>query len=436
MKKYEIYTNYVFFPFKVINSEQIIWESLKKMHQEIIKRRFVIKAILNDKERPIELAHPENNSAHPLSYMELPFDPEYTLYNNRMTPESLSNVSPDEQYWAVRQTVIFRNTGEFPVEISGPDTEKFANFIFTRDISKFRPGRCSYQLACLHNGGMITDGVMLHLKTDKLWMAQADGDLFNWYLAHANDYEVSITDPKVWVSQIQGPKSMQVLADSIDGEFPAQWNYFDIAEVVIAGEPVIITRTGFSNELGWEIYLRPENNCEAIGKKIWAAGEKYNIMLAATPGFRARRIEAGLLSAGTDFNKNTTPYEVGLGGFVDLKKDNFLGKLFLEKALKKNKVWGVKVAKGIAQRGDFFSKSGSVLGKITSSTWSPYFECGVGIARIEDPALGPGSNISIVGVDGKDYQAKLCTLPMYDEKGLIVRGKNTTIPMKSEPWLG
>ena len=85
--------------------------------------------------------------------MELPFDPEYFLYNNRMSPESLNNVTPDEQYWAVRQKVIFRNTGEFPVEISGPDAIEFANYIFTRDISKINEGRCSYQFACYHDGG-------------------------------------------------------------------------------------------------------------------------------------------------------------------------------------------------------------------------------------------------------------------------------------------
>ena len=405
------------------------------MHQEILKRRYVIKGIVNEGPRPVELAHPENSSSHPLSYMELPFDPEYTLYNNRMTPEVLNNVSPDEQYWAVRQSVIFRNTGEFPVEISGPDTQNFANYIFTREISKFKTGRCSYQFACLHTGGMITDGVMLHLRQNKLWMAQADGEMLKWYLAHSNDFDVSISDPKVWVSQIQGPKSMDVLTEVIDGEFPLRWNYFDIAEVRIAGEPVIITRTGFSNELGWEIYLGPENNCEAIGEKIWQTGQKYKMMLCGTPAFRARRIEAGLLSAGVDFNEETTPYEVGLGRFIDLEKDNFLGKKNLMRADKANRLWGLKVKDGIAQKGNVVSSDGNVLAKITSSTWSPYFECGVGLIRVKDHTLGPRSTIVVRGLDGKEHLAMLCDLPMYDKQGLIVRGKNTVVPVKPAPWV-
>ena len=406
------------------------------MHQEIAKRRFMIKAIVNESVRPTEIAHPENNNAHPLSYLELPHDPEYSLYNNRMTPEFLNNASPDDQYWAVRKNVILRNTGEFPVEISGPDTVKFANYIFTRDISKIGIGRCSYQFSCLHDGGMITDGVMLHLAADRLWMAQADGDLFNWYLAHAANYDVRISDPKVWVTQIQGPNSMQVLEAAIDGEIPSDWRYFDIAKVKIAGELVIITRTGFSNELGWEIYLEPKHDAIKIGNRIWEMGKQFNMMLTGTPGFRARRIEAGLLSAGNDFNRTTTPYEVGLSRYVDMSKGDFIGRNALKNSQIQNKIFGIKVRNGIAKRKEFFSVEGSVLGEVTSSTWSPFFECGVGIVRVRDTSLSIGSSVTVEGIDNNRYLGKLCALPMYDKEGLIVRGKNLSVPTCPEPWNG
>ena len=388
----------------------------------------MIKAILNEGKRPTEIAHPENNHAHPLSYLELPYDPEYSLYNNRMTPEYLNNATPDEQYWAVRKAVIFRNTGELPIEIIGRDAVSFANYIFTRDISKFKVGRCSYQLACYSDGGIITDGVMLHLSKDKLWMVQADGEIFNWYLAHAYKYNVTIRDPQVWVSQIQGPKSMHVLENAIDGTFPNTWRYFDIAEVSIAKEPVLITRTGFSNELGWEIYLRPGNNYEAIAERIWDVGKKYNMLLAGTPGFRARRIEAGLLSAGNDFNKHTTPFAVGLGRFVDLNKDDFLGISALKLASKKSKILGIKVRSGIADRTTFYSTNGEAIGRVTSSTWSPYLECGVGIVHIESSTIKEGTEVIVTGIDGKTYSGILCSLPMYDVNNLIVRGKDTKVP--------
>ena len=404
------------------------------MHQEILKNRYTIKAFENRGKRPVELSHPLNMKPHPLSYMELPYDPEYFLYNSRMSPESLNNISPDEQYWAVRQNVIFRNTGEFPVEISGPDAEKFANYIFTRDVTKINPGRCSYQFACYHDGGMITDGVMLHLSREKLWMAQADGELFKWYLAFSNKFDVNISDPNVFVTQIQGPKSMDVLADVIDGDFPDPWRYFDIAEVSVLGEPLIITRTGFTNELGWEFYLRPENNAELIGEYIMNAGKKYGMVLAGTPGFRARRIEAGLLSANNDFTSKTTPFEVGLGRFVDLEKDDFVGRSALLNSERKSKIWGLKVDGGIAVKGQNLSIDNKNIGVISSSTWSPYLECGVCIARFDKFDLKEGEFINVNGMNGEILKAEICSLPMYDKGGLILRGIDKNIPLNSNPW--
>ena len=308
------------------------------MHASILDKRFIIKAIPVADRRPIEL-----NSImkpHPLSYMELPFDPEYSLYNNRMTPERLNNVTDDEQYWAVRQRVAFRNTGEFPVEISGPEAEKFANWVFARDVSRVKVGRCSYNFVLYHHGGMITDGVMLRLSEDKFWMAQADGELMKWYLAHAHEFEVTISDPNVWVTQVQGPRSMEVLRDVIDGDFPNPWRYFDIATVSIAGEEVLITRTGFSNELGWEFYLLPNTDIDAVGARILEAGKPFDMTPTSADAFRTRRIEAGLLNAGSDFDETTTPFDAGLGHMVDFDKGDFCGHEALQKSDQRCRTWG------------------------------------------------------------------------------------------------
>ena len=180
--------------------------------------RFVAKPMFNEGQRPRELAR--TMPPHPLSYMELPYDPEYTLYNSRLTPEKLDTATDDEMYWAVRTNVIFRHTGELPIEISGRDAETLLNKVFTRSVSKVKPGRCSYQFACYHDGGMITDGVLLRLDEKRFWMAQADGDLFSWYKAHAEGLDVKIHDPNVWVSQIQGPRSLDLLAAVLDGPMP------------------------------------------------------------------------------------------------------------------------------------------------------------------------------------------------------------------------
>jgi aminomethyltransferase len=403
------------------------------MHESILSKRYTIKAIPTADRRPSELS--AIMKPHPLSYMELPFDPEYSLYCNRMTPERLNHVTDDEQYWAVRQKVILRNTGEFPVEISGPDAETFVNRVFARDVSRVKVGRCSYNFVLYHHGGMITDGVMLRLAEDRFWMAQADGELSNWYMAHAHEFDVKISDPNVWVSQVQGPRSMDVLRDVIDSEFPDPWRYFDIATVRIAGEEVIITRTGFTNELGWEFYLRPENDAEKVGNRISEVGLRHGMILTGTPVFRARRIEAGLMSQ-AEFDSTTTPFDAGLGHFVQMDKPDFIGKAALEKADKRSRTFGMRVRGGIAERGRTISVGGKTVGRVCSSTWSPYQECGVALVRMDDPEMGPGTEVEVTGTDGATYSAQLCSLPMYDAEGAIVRGRNTTIPEGPEPWRG
>ena len=404
------------------------------MHKSLRNLRFSIKPQLQETERPLEMAR--TLSVHPLTYQELPYDPEYSQYAGRLTTEKLSNATADEQYWKTKQEVIFRHTGEHPYEIKGPDALKLLQKIFPRDISKVKKGRCSYQFACYHNGGIITDGLLLRIDDDRYWFAQADGEMFSWYNAHSEGLDVEILEPNVFVSQVQGPKSMDLLDNLIDEPIAKSWNYFDWVEVTMANEKVIVSRTGFTNELGWEIYFRPENNSEKLGDLILGEGSKMGMIITGTPAFRGRRIEAGLLSAGQDFSIETNPFSVGLGHFVDLEKDDFIGKKALLNANKECRSWGIRVADGIAKKGRSLKLNGKIVGKVTSSTWSPYQVCGVGIVLLDNSEIGPGTVIDVECIDNKIHKAELCKLPMYDAKGEIVRGIKKDIPQKPEPWTG
>ena len=404
------------------------------MHDTLKKVRFSIKPTKLNGGNEVELAR--TLPIHPLTYQELPYDPEYSHYAGRLTLEKLSNATPEEMYWKTRKEIILRHTGEYPYEISGSDSLKFLERIFPRNISRVKVGRCSYQFACYHDGGMITDGILLRLEDQKYWFAQADGDLFSWYKANSEGYEVKISDPNVWISQIQGPKSMELLSKLIKEDTAKTWNYFDCKEVTILNEKVIISRTGFTNELGWEIYFRPENNSEKIGDLILSEGQKMGMILTATPSFRGRRIEAGLLSAGQDFNKNTNPFSVGLGKFVDLDKKDFIGKNALSNVEKKCRTWGLRVKESVALKGENIFIENKLIGKVTSSTWSPFQVCGVAIIHLNNDNIGPGSVIDVKCLDGNLYKGEICKLPMYDEKNKIVRGLSKNIPSKPEPWAG
>ena len=404
------------------------------MNKTLNNLRFTVKPSISEGERALELAR--TIGVHPLTYQELPFDPEYSIYAGRLTPEKLSNATAEEMYWKVRRELIFRHTGEHPYEISGPDALKLLQKIFPRDISKVKKGRCSYQFACYHDGGMITDGILLRIDDDTYWFAQADGDMFSWYKAQAEGLNVKIVDPNVWVSQIQGPRSMELLDILTKTNISSNWKYFDCKEVNILGEKIIISRSGFSNELGWEIYFRQENDIEKLGDQILKEGSKMGMIITATPVFRCRRIEAGLLSAGQDFTNKTDPFSVGLGRFVDLEKDNFIGKEALKNSNKKCRTWGLRVEKGTAMKGKNLKINGKIVGEITSSTWSPYQVCGVGIVRMQNNNMGPGTVVDVNCTNGKIQKGELCELPMYDPNGDIVRGKNKEIPNKPNPWSG
>ena len=218
--------------------------------------------------------------------------------------------------------------------------------------------------------------------------------------------------------------------------FPDNWKYFDWKEITILNEKVIISRSGFSNELGWEIYFRKNNNTEKVGDYILEEGKKMGMILTGTPGFRCKRIEAGLLSAGQDFNHETNPYDVGLGNYVDLKKNYFIGKSALMTADKEKRCWGIRVENGTGLKGTYIKFNNEIIGKITSSTWSPFQKCGVGIVLMNSTKHKPGLIVDVSCNDNKIHKGEICALPMYDFKNEIVRGLKIDIPTGPSPWSG
>jgi glycine cleavage system aminomethyltransferase T len=386
--------------------------------------RFAILPIVGQGARASEFAR--TMASHPLVHQEIPYDPRYTIYNRRLTALAMGKVSADEAYWKLRRQAILRHTGELPIEIRGPDAERLLNLVFSRDVARTRVGRCSYQIACYEDGGLILDGVLVRLAADRFWYGQADGDLTDWLRAHGRGMDVEILDPDVWISQVQGPDSLKVLEAATDGTYPTPFNYFDAANVTIAGQEVVITRSGFTNELGWEVYLGPEIDARAVGKRILEAGKPYGLMPVAVGG--ARRIEAGLLNAGSDFDATVTPFAAGLGDMVDLDKGDFIGKPALQDCDRRRRTWGLRVAGGVARLGPSLKRQCATAGLVCSSAWSPFQQRGVAIVRLDDPDLGPGTVLDVECDDGATRPAETCDLPMYDRDRLIPRGRLVDIP--------
>lgn len=366
---------------------------------------------------------------HPYHEHERPKGANYCVYNRRLMAVCFDDQPVEDGYWKLRQKAALLHTGEYVLEFSGPDAEALLDKLFTKDITKVKPGRCGYGLACYEDGGLLVDGILLRLSQDRFWYAQADGDFYSWARAHAVGMDVSISDPDVFVSQIQGPNALKIL-EAAAGALPEKFTYFACTQVTIGGQDITISRTGYTNELGWEFYTEPHHNADKLWADLQAAGHDYGLELFGLDSMNIRRIEAGILNAGADFNATTTPYDVGLGRFVDDHKKSFIGKDALANAPDARRSFGIKCADGEPLISGEIEVNGKASGVVTAGATSPYLGHGIGIALMDDPAHGPGTQLLIRCKDGSMQTAELVDLPMYDQACEIPRGKLVDIPTR------
>ncbi|WP_135506158.1 aminomethyltransferase family protein [Roseovarius aestuariivivens] len=372
-----------------------------------------------------------NLNRHAYHAIEARHGPHYCVYNRRLMCVYMDDLPTDEGYWLLRTKAACLHTGEWPIEFVGPDAEKLMSLLFVNNISKVRVGRCGYGIACFDHGGLIVDGVFVRLAEDRFWYAQADGDFVNWARAHAKGMDVQILDPHVNVSQIQGPSAMEILKMAAKDGVPEPFGYFGSAWVDLGGQRVLITRTGYTNELGWEFYTEPHHDAKALWEHIERAGAPYGLRMFGLDSMNIRRIEAGILNANSDFDETTTPYDVGLGGFVAMDKDDFIGKAALEKADKRRRLYGIICPDEEPRVNGRVEWQGKPAGRITAGATSPYLGHGIGYALMDSAEAGPGTEITVEGNDGKMYAATLAETPLYDKACEIPRGKLVDIPERA-----
>lgn len=368
---------------------------------------------------------------HPYHEIERPYGPHYCVYNRRLMACCFDKLSTVDGYWKLRREAAVLNTGEYPLQFQGPDAEKLLNLLFTKDISKIKPGRCGYGLACYHDGGLLVDGVLLRLSDDLFWYAQADGDFYSWARAHAVGLNVSITDPDVYVSQVQGPKALQILAAASDDGLPDAFNYFALARVSFGGQQVVITRTGYTNELGWEYYTEPHHDPEALWAHLQKAGAPLGMELFGLDAMHIRRIEAGIMNAGSDFDHTTTPFDVGLGKFVDMDKEDFIGKQALVAAASDQSRCSGLLCDAEPHIGADILIGGVKIGRVTAGAVSPYLQQGIGIALLDNSKYTAGTEVEIGCIDGELHKGVLAALPLYDQACEIPRGQLVAIPERT-----
>ncbi len=363
----------------------------------------------------------------------------FTEYEGYWLANSYTKHGAIGEYWACREgAAIIDLSALRKYEVTGPDAELLMQTCVTRNIRKLAVGQVVYTAMCYENGGMIDDGTVFRLGQDNFrWIGGSDESGI-WLREQAEKLGL-----QVWVRnstdqlhnlQIQGPDSREILKDVIwtrpDQASVEELEWFRFSIGRIGGElgiPVIVSRTGYTGELGYEVFCHPRDG-EAVWKAIWEAGSPYSMTPLGLEALDMLRVEAGLIFAGYEFSDQTDPFEAGIPFTVPLKskEDDFIGKA----ALVKRKENPQRVLVGLEMAGDEMATTGDCvnigrnqIGEITSAVRSPILRKNFALCRMAVEYKEIGTSVEIGKLDGKQKRlpAKVVPFPFYDPTKSRVR---------------
>jgi glycine cleavage system aminomethyltransferase T len=354
----------------------------------------------------------------------------YSVYNHMYHPRHYGD--PVEEYWHLLNGVTLWDVGvERQIEISGPDAFEFTNLLVARDLNKCAVEQCKYVFLCLPDGGIINDPVLLRVEENRFWLSLADSDVELWArgVAYQSGHDVTIKEIDVGPVQVQGPKSKDVMVD-LFGDSIVDIPYYFMRAYELNGMRVLVSRTGYTSELGFEIYLY---DASKNGVKLWdavlEAGKPHGLEVIGP--CHIRRIEGGILALGPgcDMWFDTNPYEVGMGydWMVDLESGtDFIGKDALAKIKAegpKRKLVGVEIGGdniGSYNDGSMIDvfpvhKDGDRVGRITSACFSPRLEKNIGYAMVPTEHSELGTELDVERPEGM-VSATVVEKPFIDPK--------------------
>ncbi len=342
----------------------------------------------------------------------------FTVYNHTLFPINFDDF--EEEYWHLLNNVTLWDVAvERNVEISGPDGFRFAQLLTCRDLSKCGVGQAKYVLIMSPGGGIVNDPVMLRLDQNTFWFALADSDVYLYALGLAAQagLDVLISEPEAYPVQVQGPRSKDLMAD-LFGEEVTSLRYYWFTRTELDGIPVIVTRTGWTSEVGYEVYLLDASKGVDLWERLMEAGRPYDIW--PTGPSDIRRIEGGIFNWGADMDHSNNPFEMGLDRLVDLEIElPFMGKDALRRIKSegiRRKIVGVEIA---GERLDMnqskwpVEAEGRPVGKVTSAIYSPRLENNIGYAWVPVELSQVGTELTVetpVGARG----ASVVSMPFVD----------------------
>ena len=344
---------------------------------------------------------------------------DFSVYNHMYIPRDFGD--PEQNFWNLINDAILCDVAvERQVQIQGPDAGKFVQMMTPRDLSNMKVGQCKYVILVNQNGGVLNDPILLKVTEDKYWFSLADSDILFWAqgLAANSNYDVEITEPDVSPLQLQGPKSREIMI-KIFGEQITDLKYYWFKEFRFNDTDLIISRTGWSSELGYEIFL---TNSE-VGNELYEHIMKIGEPMGLKPGHTStiRRIEGGMLSYHADMSINTNPLELGMDKFIDLNNDfNFIGKSALIKIKNEGvqrKQVGLYLDNNRMDRPNTrfwnLKYDSKVVGKITSAVYSPRLKQNIALAIVDINYSNLNQKL-IVNDGSSEFSAIVVNKPFYD----------------------
>lgn len=343
----------------------------------------------------------------------------FSVYNHMYLPRDFGD--PVRNYWNLVNAAILCDVAvERQVEITGPDAARFVQFLTPRNLSQCRVGQCKYVLITSEEGGIINDPILLRLAENHFWLSLADSDVLLWAkgVAVHSGMDVTIVEPDVSPLQLQGPRSLEIMT-ALFGEEIGTLRYYWLRELELDGIPLVVSRTGWSSELGYEIYLRDMCRGDELWERIMAAGKPFGLCAGHTSTIR--RIEGGMLSYRADMDIHTNPFELGLDRLVDLDMQaDFIGKAALQRikaaGIRRRHV-GLEIAgppiEGTNSRFWPLFADDIEVGSITSAVYSPRLERNIALALVSVERASKGSSL-LARCDSGDHVATVVDVPFID----------------------
>ncbi len=342
----------------------------------------------------------------------------FTTYNHMTMP--VGYTTPEQEYHSlINDVTLWDVAAERQVEVVGEDAAKFVQYMTPRNLSTFKDGFCRYAFMTDENGGIINDPLILKFNDNKFWLSIADSDAILWCkgAALSGKFNVKISEPEACPLSLQGPRSKELIRKvTNDDPMIMGLKYYQFIETNLFGIDIIIARSGWSNQFGYEIYITREIDAPTLWNSLMDAGKEFRIV-PSCPN-QIDRIEAGMISHQGDTSLEENPLELNLPKFYDLDQEaDFVGKEALlkirEEGIKKQftgfKISGKKIGYNMA-RIPLFNKNGEQQGFVTSTIYSPNFGCNIALGYI-DINLINSEDVFNINHDGEEREVEVVPLP-------------------------